>query len=189
MHGEVLNRHYTRDGLPDGDGAERLRVALSVASRDAVGCKLHACQPDPGWDRWETAWDYLASDPAIKVIHLYRQSLLAQLASWKIADLLDRWGDQTDVVERPVIRIDPGELVWFHRWNELAYRVRLTRLRRHAILTVAYEDLRDQWQATLERVLRFIGVEPRPLAPCAKQCETRPLREVISNYHELIKGA
>jgi LPS sulfotransferase NodH len=185
MHGELLNPYYD-DDLPR-EGAARFRTAMAVTTHAAVGCKLHACQPNPDRVEWEAAWDELFADPTIKVVHLTRQDTLAQLASWKIADLLDRWGDQTDVTERPVIRIDPAELAWFRRWNATAYRVRLARLQRHTILPVTYESLRDQWQATVDAVLRFLGVEPMPLDPCATRNETRPLWEVISNYHDLVK--
>ena len=65
----------------------------------------------------------------------------------------------------------------------------VARLQRHTILPVTYEALRDQWQPTVDGVLRFLGVEPMPLDPCATQNETRPLHEVISNYHELGEGA
>lgn len=187
MHGELLNPYYGEE-LPQ-EGAARFRMAMGVTTPDAVGCKLHACQPNPDRAEWEATWDELFADPTIKVVHLTRQDTLAQLASWKIADLLDRWGEQTDVVDRPVIRIDPAELSWFRRWNAMAYRVRLARLQRHSIMSVTYEALRDQWQVTIDDVLRFLGVEPMPLDPCATQNETRPLHEVISNYHELVEGA
>ncbi|MCL6554259.1 MAG: hypothetical protein K6W08_14245, partial [Firmicutes bacterium] len=108
MHGELLNPYYGEE-LPR-EGAARFRAAMSFTTHDAVGCKLHACQPNPDCAEWEAAWDELFADPTIKVVHLTRLDTLAQLASWKIADRLDRWGDQADVVERPVIRIDPAEL-------------------------------------------------------------------------------
>lgn len=187
MHGELLNPFYGEE-LPR-DGAARFRTAMAATTHDAVGCKLHACQPNSDCAEWEAAWDELFADPTIKLVYLTRQDTLAQLASWKIADQLDRWGDQADVAERPVIRIDPAELAWFRRWNAMAYQVRLARLQRHAILPVTYEALRDQWQPTVDGVLRFLGVEPMPLDPCATQNETRPLHEVISNYYELGEGA
>jgi LPS sulfotransferase NodH len=189
MQGEVLNQHYHRTELPETDGAERLRVALSAGSHDAVGCKLHACQPDPGRDHWESAWDYVADDPTIKVIHLYRENRLAQLASWKIAELLGQWGDQSEVPERPTIEIARGELTWFDRFNTALYRARLNRLTRHPLLKVSYESLRDDWPFTLHRVLAFLGVEQLALDQCAIRGETRPLSEVISNYHEFIREA
>ncbi|MFV0443458.1 MAG: hypothetical protein ACK5Q5_07795 [Planctomycetaceae bacterium] len=188
MQGEVLNQHYRRAELPEEDGADRLRVALSFTTHDAVGCKLHACQPDAGWDHWESAWDYLAGDPTIKVVHLYRENELAQLASWKIAERLGEWGDQTHVPERPTMEVARGELTWVHRFNSALYRMRLNRLRQHPLLAVRYESLRDNWPSELERVLTFIGVEPRSLDQCAIQGETRPLSEVITNYHELVRG-
>lgn len=186
MHGELLNRYYGAE-FPHA-GADRIRAAMGITTHPAVGCKLHACQPNPDCAEWEAAWDELYADPMIKVVHLTRGDTLAQFASWKIAQQLDRWGDQTDVAQRPVIRIDPGELAWFCRWNALAYQVRLARLQRHVLLSVTYEMLRDEWQATVDCVLRFLGVDLMPLDRCATQNETRPLQEVISNYRDLTEG-
>lgn len=100
MHGEILNHRYPHR-LPQ-DGYQRLRSALNTTTHLAVGCNLHAFQPDrvwDGWRRWESAWQALADDRSIKVIHLQRQDTLAQMASWKIAHLLSRWGQQSDIVE------------------------------------------------------------------------------------------
>jgi hypothetical protein len=186
MHGEILNQNYRRFELPSNSGSDRFRAALSMATHDAIGCKLHACHPNPGFEHWESAWEELFADPTIKIVQLTRQNTLAQLTAWKIAGLLGGPTEQANAVERPVIRIDPGEWAWFQRWNTMAYQVRLARLQRHAILPVTFESLYDHWQATVERVLRFIDVEPIPLEPCEPWHETRPVDQVILNYAELI---
>jgi hypothetical protein len=68
----------------------------------------------------------------------------------------------------------------------MAYQVRLARLKRHPILPVTFEALHDNWQATVESVLRFIDVEPIPLDPCEPWHETRPLEQIVANYAELV---
>ena len=110
MHGEILNHRYPHR-LPQ-DGYQRLLSALSNSTHPAVGCNLHAFQPDrvwDGWRRWESAWNALADDSSIKVIHLQRIDTLAQMASWKIAQLLSRWGQQDDIIDRPTIAIAGSE--------------------------------------------------------------------------------
>jgi hypothetical protein len=186
MHGEILNQNYRRYELPSNSGSERFRAAFSLATHDVIGCKLHACHPNPGFEHWESAWDELFADPTIKIIQLTRQNTLAQLAAWKIAGVLGGPTEQASAVERPVIRIDPGEFAWFQRWNTMAYQVRLARLQRHAILPITFESLYDHWQATVERVLRFIDVEPIPLDPCEPWRETRPLEQIVANHAELV---
>lgn len=188
MYREILNHRYPGDGLPAGDGVARFRMAFADTTHDAVGCKLHACQPDPSHAHWESAWDELFADPTFHVIHLERLDTIAQLASWGVAGLTGEWHDQSQLVERPVFRMDPGELAWFRRWSMSAYQARLARLQSHPLIRVTYESLCDQWDETIDRILRFLRVEPLPLAQATQRNETRPLDQVITNYHELVGG-
>ena len=188
MLGEILNHRYDFH-LPD-QGNARLVAALDVQSPQlrAVGCDLKAFQPDrswAGWERWESAWDALADDSSIKVIHLVRRDVLAQLASWKIATVLGNWGDQSAVQQRPTVRIDPEELRWFRQWNQAMTDWRLSRLHRHEILAVSYESLDSAWPQTLRQVQEFLVVEPIDIPPVIRKNEIRPLHEVIENWDEL----
>ena len=186
MHGEVLNHRYPHR-MPQ-DGYQRLRSALTTTTHPAVGCNLHAFQPDrvwDGWRRWETAWQALADDHSIKVIHLQRHDTLAQMASWKIAHLLSRWGQQTDIVDRPKIEISPDEYRWFRDWNRSVMEWRLSHLREHQVLPVTYESLCSDWEPTLARIQAYVGVRCIPLRQVTTRNERRPLYEVIENYRDL----
>jgi hypothetical protein len=186
MHGEIINHRYPHR-LPH-DGFQRLRSALSTTTRPAVGCNLHAFQPDrvwDGWRRWESAWQALADDRSIKVIQLQRLDTLAQMASWKIAHLLNRWGQQNDIVERPTIEISPDEYRWFRDWNRSVMEWRLSHLREHQILPVTYESLCSDWEPTLPRIQAFVDVRALSLPQITTRNERRPLCEVIENYDEL----
>jgi hypothetical protein len=55
------------------------------------------------------------------------------------------------------------------------------------MLEVFYENLVAEQQAECDRILDFLGVCRRPLVTQIKKQRTRPLREVIENYHELKK--
>lgn len=186
MHREILN-HRQPHRLPQ-DGYQRLRTALAASHRRAVGCNLHAFQPDrrwDGWPKWEAAWRALADDRDIKVVHLQRLDTIAQLASWKIAALLGRWGNQHDIPERPTIRIDPEELRWFRDWNRAVFEWRLSRLEHHDILPLTYESLSENWDAVIRQIQDFVGARPLPLPQAVRKNETRPLSEVVENYGEL----
>ena len=186
MDREILN-HRQRHAFPD-EGAERIRACLARTTHRAVGCNLHAFQPDRGWQdwpKWESAWRALAEDRSIRVIHLWRLNTLAQLASWKIASFLNRWGTQEDITNRPRIHIDREEYRWFRDWNQAVFDWRLSHLTQHEVLPVTYESLRDDWKGTIQQVQQFLGVEPIPLAQAASRNETRPLQEVIANFLEL----
>lgn len=186
MHGEILNHRYPHR-LPQ-DGYQRLRQALSTSTHPAVGCNLHAFQPDrvwEGWQRWESAWNALADDHSIKVIHLQRIDTLAQMASWKIAQLLSRWGRQDDIIDRPTIAISPDEYRWFRDWNRSVMEWRLSHLQGRSILPVTYESLCNEWEPALARIQVFIGVRCLPLRQVTTRNERRPLSEVIENYDDL----
>lgn len=186
MDREILNHRHPHD-LPD-DGYQRLRTCLARTSHRAVGCNLHAFQPDRGWEgwqKWEPAWQALADDPTIKVIHLQRLDALAQLASWKIAGLLNRWGTQEDILDRPRIHIDREEYRWFRDWNQAVYDLRLSHLRDHPVLHVTYESLHESWNETIADIQGFLNVTQQPIPQAVAKYETRPLEEVVSNFHEL----
>lgn len=186
MHGEILNHRYPHR-MPQ-DGYQRLRSALSTRTHPAVGCNLHAFQPDrvwDGWRRWESAWNALADDSSIKVIHLQRIDTLAQMASWKIAQLLSRWGRQDDIIDRPTIAISPDEYRWFRDWNRSVMEWRLSHLQGRSILPVTYESLCNEWEPALARIQDFIGVRYLPLRQVTTRNERRPLSEVIENYDDL----
>jgi len=185
-HGEILNHRYQGD-LPD-EGYQRLVTALNRNSHAAIGCKLHAFQPDRNWDgwrQWEPAWDALADDVSIKIVHLQRLDAIGQLASWKIADILKNWGSQSDATDRPTVQISPYELRWFREWNRVLFEWRLSRLSQHEILPITYESLCEDWDTTIRRVQEFVGVEPFLLQQALRKNETRPLTEVVKNYNEL----
>ena len=186
MHGEILNHRYPHR-LPQ-DGYQRLLSALSNSTHPAVGCNLHAFQPDrvwDGWRRWESAWNALADDSSIKVIHLQRIDTLAQMASWKIAQLLSRWGRQDDIIDRPTIAISPDEYRWFRDWNRSVMEWRLSHLQGRSVLPVTYESLCNEWEPALARIQDFIGVRCLPLRQVTSRNERRPLSEVIENYDDL----
>ncbi len=186
MHGEILNHRYPHR-LPQ-DGYQRLLSALSSSTHPAVGCNLHAFQPDrvwDGWRRWESAWNALADDSSIKVIHLQRIDTLAQMASWKIAQLLSRWGRQDDIIDRPTIAISPDEYRWFRDWNRSVMEWRLSHLQGRSILPVTYGSLCHEWEPALARIQDFIGVRCLPLQQVTSRNERRPLSEVIENYDDL----
>lgn len=188
--GEILNHRQAESRLgPPEDGALRLMQTLATGNRQAVGCVLHACQPDrqwPRWRRWESAWPALASDPSIRVIVLRRMQALAQLASWKIAEQTDHWVDQSPFADqRPTVRFDQDELRWFRRWNDALYQWRLSGLSQHPVLEVLYEDLIVDWDRVVRGLQLFLGVEPQSLPQATSKQETRPLAEVIENFSEL----
>jgi len=186
MHREILN-HIHGHKLPQ-EGNQRLRKALTHPKAKAVGFNVHAFQPDrkyADWRDWEPAWEALSADTTIRIIHLRRLDILAQFASWKIAQVTGMWGPQQKLAQRPQVYVDPEALRWFHEWNRSLFEWRLSDLKSHAILSITYESLCDSWNDAITECQRFLGVTVRRIEQMVAKNETRPLSNVISNWSDV----
>lgn len=187
MHREILN-HQQPHKLPQ-DGKERIRAVFANQSAPAIGFNVHAFQPDrrwSGWKDWEPAWDAIAEDRGIKIIHLERLDTLAQFVSWKIAQMTGLWGEQKALTTRPTVFVERGELRWFREWNRAVFAWRLSHLQHHHILQITYESLYEGWEDSLLRIQSFLGVRQQSLPQAVQKNETRPLSEVITNWSDFV---
>ncbi len=187
MHREILN-HQQPHKLPQ-DGKERIRAVFANQSAKAIGFNVHAFQPDrrwSGWQDWETAWEAIAEDRSIKIIHLERLDTLAQFVSWKIAQITGLWGEQKGLTTRPTVHVERGELRWFREWNRAVFDWRLSHLQRHPMLHITYESLCDDWDNLILEIQKFLGVKEQPLPQAVQKNETRPLSEVITNWSDFV---
>ena len=73
-------------------------------------------------------------------------------------------------------------MLWHQAWIE---EEQDKSYERHPLMTVAYEELVQNPEETLGRVLGFLGVEPRPLAPTTRHQNPQPLSKLIENYDEI----
>lgn len=185
MHREILN-HQQPHVLPQ-EGKERIRAAFTDPSAPAVGFNVHAFQPDrrwSGWQDWEPAWEAIADDRSIKIIHLERLDTLAQFVSWKIAQITGLWGEQQELTTRPTVHVEREALHWFREWNQAVFAWRLSHLQRHSMLHITYESLCEEWDASMLQIQQFLGVQVQPLPQAVHKNETRPLSAVISNWSD-----
>ncbi len=153
VHREILN-HQQPHRLPQ-NGKERIRAAFANPSAKAIGFNVHAFQPDrrwSGWQDWEPAWEAIAEDRSIKIIHLERFDTLSQFVSWKIAQITGLWGEQKALARRPTVHVERGELRWFREWNRAVFAWRLSHLERHSMLHITYESLCDDWDNLMLRI-------------------------------------
>ena len=150
-------------------------------AKGVIGCKLNYLLPRVKWA--EADWSWLIEHNEIDVIWLDRNDKLAQFASERIANITGAWDHPA--ADRPTITVDPGH---FERWKyHLSQRRRQVgrMMAAHRQTVATYEQLCDEWDATIGRLERFIGVAQEPLHKLTERGETRPISDVIDNYCEL----
>lgn len=171
MYGEVLEHEPDLDGdefLPPGaDGRAYLRDRIDGRDHGAhiraAGLKaMYSHARNEGTSA--TAWDYLAEETGIAVVHLVRRNLLESFASLKLAHLTGEWhrkpssAGATRTPAAPLV-IDPAECErYFARVLEQRSQAELL-FRRHRSITVEYEsDLCADFARAVDRIHAFLGV-------------------------------
>lgn len=188
QHPDVLS-HEQRLRWPDfhpTDTGKELFDRLFVTHKRAVVLPLDfgaGSNTHPGF------WDELSSQK-VRVIHLRRWNMVKWFVSLKLAESTNRWiaGAQP---ERPTetVTIDYRELLRtsFAIWRKQRQADRY--LREHQAMYLWYEQLSDPkvYQTAMAAVQRFLEVAVMDLRPTCFKQESRPLREIVTNYTELAR--
>jgi LPS sulfotransferase NodH len=188
-HPEIIAEHEI---LAELDGRDARKVVAKAYGKQpyyvkAKGFKVFYYHPLGG--EAPEVWDDLVAAQDIKVIHLKRRNILRTLVSRKIAGMKDVWAATSEA------RLDIGrqKTVSF-RTEELEEGFRRTRgwetegdrrFAAHPLLSVWYEDLVRDPEATLAQVLDFLGLRQVPLATQLRKQNPERLPELVSNYAEL----
>lgn len=187
-HFHLDDGRYYRDGE---DGAAFLRDAVFVprGARDVVGFKLFYDHAPPG--AAASAWDQLGASRDLRVIHLYREQLFESLVSLRIAQITDDWMVLRSERRAPR-QLEPFEIpperCRQHFEAVLAERRRaLDRLAGAPRLELEYETLCARFDESMSACFRHLGVEPRPVEKELVKQATRPVREQVANYDELVR--
>jgi LPS sulfotransferase NodH len=195
--GELLHSDDHADNGFDGidrhalTGRQLVAAALTPPPGCAAGFRAMVHQPDTeARPQWRDAWTTLATWPRLRVIVLHRKDVLAQYASYRVAERIGAFHPppDADVLEpdrRPIVHVDEQALnEWAQQRSEL-YRRRCTELAGHARLETTYEALARHWDTEMLRIQRFLGVVPQHLTQGKAKQERRPLSQVVSNYARL----
>lgn len=155
----------------------------------AVGFKIfyeHAPQ-DMDWGK--AVWDGLRAQPDLHVIHLRRRNRLRSFLSLQRAAQTQEWIKYSGKTEQAgAIALDhEAALAWFESVEAREQRF-ADLFSDHPTFAAYYEDISDDMDGVLLGLQRFLGVDPRPLAPATSKRSQRPLRAEISNYDELKAG-
>lgn len=178
-----------RDGEDGGEFAKQVFSRRYPALVKAVGFKLFYSQAltEPA----SRVWEYLASDPSIKIIELHRRNRFETFVSFQVALQSKQWVKRRFRLHRRKIVTPPFEVQakefkeWLEREDELR-RIALQRLHNNQRLTIAYEDLCQDRTKTVADVYQFLGIRSYPRAwllrdTLSKQ-QTTPLTEQVANY-------
>lgn len=133
-----------------------------------------------------SVFNYLLRQNDLKIIHLKRRNILDNLVSLKIALKTDIWISLKQKKEPNVkIRLSYQVCLNYFINTEKLWKKYDKEFRDFSKIDVYYEDLCQNPQKELERVLSLLGVPYRRLfCPLRKQ-NIRSLRNVIINYDEL----
>jgi LPS sulfotransferase NodH len=164
--------------------------ALAASGFKAVGFRAMVFLPLDSHPRWADAWQCLAERDELRVIWLTRRDRLSQYVSMLVAEHTGVYHpfDNDPLLRpenRPTITVDPQQ---FRHWVEERDRLAAERrawLAARPALELDYETLTERWPEVVVRVQEFLGVTIHPLAQGKRKQETRPLAEIIANYHEL----
>jgi len=188
---EARRRHYSlgeRWLADDSDGADFLRHVFTQENGEAgVGFKLmhhHASAPPHS-----TAWDFLRADADLHVIALHRDDLLATVVSNELALRTGVWNVESD---SPLPdQVAPFTLGVEHCREQLdRLAASATRARQlfpeQPLLELEYQrDLSGDYDATVARVFRFLGIAPIPTRKRLARMARRSPREQLANFDEL----
>jgi LPS sulfotransferase NodH len=180
----TANRHRNYVGNPTAF-LEQCIFRRQPAKIKAVGFKLFYYHAHDG--AFENVWDYVKQDKQLRIIHIKRQNILEAHLSRVVAGYTDTWrlnGKQKSE-EAMVITIPFDECLKIFqetRQQEIEYDAIFSD---HPKLEMTYETLSQDFGREMERVQKFLKIDPEPLAPATKKQAKRPLSSRIANFNEL----
>ena len=134
-----------------------------------------------------TLEDLKKSFPQARFIILYRESLLEQFVSLKIAETTNRWQSTDTLTLHAPIHVDKGELEEYCKKMKAFYEEILEKTwLENCSLVLGYEELAANVQKTFdEKIFPFLGLPVSRVNCRLKKQNTRRLSETIDNYNEI----
>ena len=178
---------------PGDDGARYLdrKVFLERPPSTISACGIKLFYHHARFDHCSaTAWDYIAANRDIRVIHLTRRDLLECRVSHEVAVRTGQWF-QLPGSSEPARSIGPfglppdechayfDNIASWRIWADDAFSA-------HPMLKIEYEaDLCADYPGAMARVFEFLGVDPAPAEISLLRQRTRPSSEQLTNFDEL----
>jgi hypothetical protein len=190
LQDQLFNRSFPPERTAFGFKLSPLHLRRAANARI---CALLGTDPgpdQPGEASENRFWQWLSADREIRVISLYRQSLLETMVSALVALQTNQWlqpigtAAKTPKQDRLHVPVDQ-----FRQFVDLmtADRERaLALFAGHPLLDLEYQkDVADQFDLTMRRIEEFLGVPPLALRKQLEKQSRTPIRERVINYAEL----
>ncbi|MEA3446545.1 MAG: hypothetical protein U9R19_17655 [Bacteroidota bacterium] len=126
-----------------------------------------------------------------KIIHIQRNDILMQTFSGIIAQKANKYiRTEKDAVDKNIYYIEPEKVLngLKIRTKALAYEKMI--LKGTDYIDIVYEeDLANsnKWPESMERVFKYLGVQPVEVSANTFKTDNRTNEERISNYHEIME--
>jgi LPS sulfotransferase NodH len=198
--------------LRDRDGIAFLNSYIfgeHAADTKAAGFKFQY----RNWIGFGEVINALVADRGLKVIHLRRDNLLRSLISFRLTRATGQyhrrprqigWRQALLALRHPARAaqrlpsllkrrqyVAPGLTLSTEECSEFFMQTRMQERRfdemfeGRELLDITYEAMVDDFPATSQRVLEFIGVRPEPLTYSQQPLNVQPIRALLTNFDEL----
>ncbi|MCC6474372.1 MAG: sulfotransferase [Burkholderiales bacterium] len=171
----------------DEDGAAYLRRLFSQrTAAGALGFKLFYFQARSGPPA--SAWEAIGADADLRIVHLQRRNWLESLLSFERARLTGVWHlpGAAPALGLGPMTIEPQRCLQHFERQRQALETASPLLRSHRVLDVEYEEMAAEFPGAMQRVCRFLEVDPAHAgAAYTRKIARLPAREEIANFEEL----
>lgn len=142
-----------------------------------------AKKPTAWADHWQRLYEL--HDKRVLIV---RRNSLRRFVSVKIAQARNAWSSASPRRRHPApLTLDLAEyLAWAAGTQRYTNQVRQALAPCHE---VAYADLCTNWTATMRGVYDYLGLTWNDPQPTTFQQETRPIRDILSNYDAVVAAA
>ena len=140
-------------------------------------------------EKFQAAWNYLAGDKELKVIHLTRPNKLKTLVSLKTAYLTNQWMRlKPEAPAAVVFQLDYEECYTYFNTVDRYEKACNALFGEHETLDLTYDDLVKDKQRAANQVFDFLGLAHTPVNTILKKQVVCEPEEVVGNYAELKKA-
>ena len=185
-HPDIQIKGEVFDWLRGRNSEEILKDVFPESSEyDCLGFKIFYNHPLDDEDK--SVWELLKKDRSIKVVHLLRKNMLRSFLSHEIAEKNEVWSSKMGDVspEDKLVHLDVGKLYWDFQITEKYIYLSKQFFTFHNHLEVTYEELMDNQDNCIKRVLNFLGLPFGESTSDMKRQNPEPLEKLISNYSEV----